>query len=103
MNPFFNQNMANWAQLQNLPNKKFICGFCSTNVSSIRGFKLGQQTDGSGQQIGAVYICPNCGGPVFFDSQSRKYPSPTLGNSVQHVPETLNVLYEEARRCSGQN
>ena len=28
--------------------------------------------------------------------------SPALGNPVQHVPDSLNALYEEARRCTGQ-
>jgi hypothetical protein len=25
-----------------------------------------------------------------------------LGNSVQHLPDTLNALYDEARRCTAQ-
>jgi hypothetical protein len=56
-----------------------------------------------GPQIGGVYICPNCGGPVFFDQQKQQYPSPALGNSVLHVPEMLNALHEEARRSTAQN
>jgi hypothetical protein len=103
MGPFFSEGLANWVALQNLPNTTFTCGFCSIKVSSVKGFKLGHHFDGSGPQIGAVYICPNCGGPVFFDSQRRQYPSPAVGNSVRHVPETLNALYEEARRCTAQS
>jgi hypothetical protein len=59
--------------------------------------------DGSGSQIGAVYICPNCGGPIFVAPDGRYYPSPALGNTGRHVPADLNALYEEARRCSSQN
>jgi Domain of unknown function (DUF4145) len=40
---------------------------------------------------------------VFFDQQKLQYPSPALGNPVQHVPDTLNALSDEARRCTAQN
>jgi hypothetical protein len=103
MIPFFHESHAGWLSLQNLPNTAFVCGYCTTRVSSIRGYKLGQNAGGMGSQLGAVYICPNCGGPVFFDLQRKQHPSPALGNSVQHVPEMLNALYEEARLCTAQS
>lgn len=99
---FFPEGGFNWSGQQGLPNQSFICGFCSTKVSSARGYKLGLHDDGSGQQAGGIYLCPNCGGPVFFAPDGKRYPSPPLGNAVQHVPTELNALYEEARRCSSQ-
>jgi hypothetical protein len=99
---FFKEGSFNWRSLQDLPNASFVCGYCNTNVSSVKGYKLGQNGDGSGSQVGAVYVCPNCGGPVFFTLDSRRLPSPALGNTVQHVPADLNELYEEARRCTGE-
>ena len=103
MNPFFQEGAAAWYQTQNLPNMKFVCGFCNTSVSSIKGYKLGAHSDGSGGQAGAAYICPNCGGPSFFPPNGSRYPMPALGSPVPHVPNELNALYEEARRCSSQN
>jgi hypothetical protein len=103
MDRFFSEGSQNWFQLQDLPNRVFICGFCSTSVSSIRGFKIGQQVTGGGPQIAGIYICPNCGGPIFIDRKRQQHPSPAIGNSVRHVPETLEKLYEEARRCTSQN
>lgn len=103
MTEFFKEGSAAWYQPHNLPNTKYVCGFCNTSVSSIKGYKLGLHGDGSGAQLGAVYICPNCGGPSFFNPVGRRYPTPALGNSVQHVPPNLTFLYEEARRCSSQN
>jgi hypothetical protein len=100
MDRFFHEGQANWFSLQDLPNKAFVCGYCTINVSSIRGYKLAHTATGT--QIGAVYICPNCGGPVFFDQKKQQYPSPALGNSVLHVREMLNALYEEARRSTAQ-
>lgn len=101
--PFFIEGRATWRQPQNIPNTSFICGYCDTKVSSIKGYKLGENSEGSGSQIGAIYICPNCGGPSFFAPQNKRYPLPALGNSVQHVPDALNTLYNEARRCTSQN
>lgn len=100
---FFQESEAAWYQPQVLTNAKYICGFCNTSVSSIRGYKLAMHQDASGGQIGAVYICPNCGGPSFFKPGGGRYPTPALGNAVQHVPPDLNALYEEARRCTGEN
>ena len=100
---FFKEGHAGWHKPQTLPNTKFVCGFCGSNVSSIWGYKLGDHGDGSGTQRGALYICPNCGGPTFFAPSGIRYPTPSLGNSVKHVPEGLADLYEEARRCTGQS
>lgn len=41
MTRFFPEGGANWRALQDLPNQSFVCGYCSTKVSSIRGYKLG--------------------------------------------------------------
>lgn len=103
MNRFYTEGSENWRSLQDLPNQSFICGFCNTKVSSIKGYKLGRQSDGSGPQIGGLYVCANCGGPIFFSPAGTRYPAPALGNSVQHVPSDLYALYEEARRSSSQN
>ena len=103
MTRFFPEGAVAWRTPQDLPNAAFTCGFCNTMVSSVKGYKLGQHGDASGQQVGAVYLCPNCGGPVFHAPDGREYPSPPLGRPVQHVPEALSALYEEARRCTSQN
>jgi len=97
---FLKEGLENWYNLQTLPNRAFTCGYCERQVSSIKGYKLGKSSNGSGQQIGAIYICPNCGGPVFFTPDGQQLPSPSFGKPVQNVPHELNELYEEARRCT---
>ena len=72
MDVFFSEGSAAWRQPHDLPNKGFVCGYCNTTVSSVKGYKLGAHGDGSGQRVG-------------------------------HVPKALNALFEEARRCTGQN
>lgn len=103
MERFYPEKGANWKSLQELSNESFTCGFCNTLVSSNRGYLLAQNMDASGSRLGGLYICPNCGGPTFFLRDRFRFPTPALGNSVQHVPPDLYALYEEARRCSSQN
>ncbi len=103
MTRFFPENGANWKSQQELPNESFICGFCSTKVASNRGYILATHRDASGAKVGGLYICPNCGGPVFFMPNGSRFPTPSFGNTVQHVPPDLYALYDEARRCTGQN
>lgn len=103
MRPFFDPKHRGWKQLQGIENQTYICGYCSHRVSSDRGYKLGQHRDASGEQVGGIYICPNCQGPTFFSEHSGHFPASSLGNSVSNVPEGLNSLYEEARKCTGQS
>ena len=103
MQPFFTHGEENWYQLQTLPTESYSCGFCSDKVSSEKGYKIGKKSDGSGSQIGAIYICPNCKGPTFFTIGNEQIPSASIGRSVLHVPDELNTLYEEARRCTTNN
>jgi hypothetical protein len=39
---FFPENKFRWRGLQELPNESFVCGYCNTNVSSVKEYKLGQ-------------------------------------------------------------
>lgn len=93
-----------WQQPQTLEAKAFICGFCNTKVASERGFLVNEH--GTGRPFpmkGGIYICPNCKRPVFHAPNGQQYPSPPFGSPVPHVPTGLNDLYEEARRCTGEN
>lgn len=100
---FFPESAAAWRAPQPLPNLKFVCGYCDTTVSSIAGYKLGKNGDGSGPQIGAGYICPNCGGLTFKAPTNAQYPSPSFGGVVTNIPADLGTAYDEARRCTAQN
>lgn len=100
---FFEPKTAAWYHPYDLPNASWRCGYCDDRVSSTKGLKLGKNKDGSGNQIGGVYICTQCGGPSFFAPSGKIYPSIAFGRSVMAVPDDLNALYEEARRCTSQN
>jgi hypothetical protein len=103
MDRFFPEGTMAWRLAQDLPNCLFDCGFCNARASSVKGYKLGTHGDGSGPQKGAIYLCPNCGGPIFVAPDGRRFPNAAFGTPVRHVPVDLYSLYEEARRCTGQN
>lgn len=100
---FFDENRFNWYQIQRIQNHSYRCGYCNDKISSDKGYKIGDNRDGSGPLRGGIYICPNCNGPTFINVDDKRYPSVSFGNAVQHVPEELDSLYNEARRCSSQS
>lgn len=97
------QRSHGWHEMKFLESKSFVCGFCVDRVSSVRGFRLGSNADGSGSQVGGIYICTNCRGPNFFAPNGVRYPAPAFGTPVESVPAELAALFEEARRCTSTN
>jgi hypothetical protein len=90
---------ARWQQAGNLAPNRFICGFCSTTVSSSSGWFA---VIGNNQVIGNLYVCPECQGPNFRYGDLQ-FPTAAFGKPVAHVPNELNALYEEARSCTSGN
>lgn len=86
-----------WAALQSLPQRQYACGFCGNIVGSDRGYHAGSQ--------GWVYVCPYCSAPTFFhvnpvtSEVRRQIPGVAFGDTVEHVPESVHVLYDESRQC----
>ena len=97
---FFEHKNVNFVGLQGIQNESFVCGYCSDKVSVNRGYKLGNNSDGNGTQVGGIYICSNCHGPNFKTIKGDWIPGQAFGRQVKSVPTELNNLYEEARRCA---
>lgn len=82
-----------WQKLSDLNAHVFICGHCGEKVSSSKGYY-------SGNSNNYVYICPNCKEATYLDFDAGKQsPGAPFGNEVKNVPENINKLYGEARRC----
>jgi len=101
MKTFFDSSQYGYFQKQQIDPQSFQCGYCNNPVTSDRGYKIGGHRDGSGNQVGGVYICPSCQGALFCDVQKNFYPKPTMGNAVQNLPPGIAALYSEARACCG--
>lgn len=69
---------------------EFMCGYCSNKVASHEGYSTGSYE--------IIAICPHCSNPTYFIGE-RQVPSPIVGNNVEHLPELVDALYEEARNC----
>jgi uncharacterized protein DUF4145 len=88
-----------WRNLEGLPSRSFVCGYCDNKVATTHGYiKSLQRTTTPG---GFIYICPHCTGPNAFDMGLNRTPESMLGSSVDHVPDELTALYQEARTCTG--
>ncbi len=102
MKDFFQNTNCSWSGIQQVQNHRWVCGYCSHKVSSDRGYKIGVHQDGSGPQVGGIYICPSCHGPSFAAPDKSFHPSAPLGSPIAHLPPNVDALYDEARRCSSQ-
>lgn len=90
--------MHAWQQRQDLRARQFTCGYCGRLVASDKGYGT------SNSPAGAVHICPNCSKPsYFYDHDTLQVPGVVPGNEVAALPNDVNRLYREARRCVSVN
>lgn len=74
---------------------KFVCGHCSTSVSSEKGWLA---RVGAANIVANIRICPECNQPSYFFG--RQIPGVSFGNPVANLPADLGKLYDEARACT---
>ena len=88
-----------WQQLNNLNSKKFQCGHCGNHVASEWGYSYFFYDDEYGESYDQyIFICPHCNQPTYFPFEGQ-IPGVVPGNNVEHVPDNLHALYQEARNC----
>jgi len=87
-----------WGGAQALPSRSYTCGFCGNLIASVAGFPLAVRTGGV---RAAIYICPHCGNPTYFDfaSGGKQLPGVRPGASVANLPKDIETAYNEARDC----
>lgn len=90
MKPHLSQKIK-WINPANIPEKQYTCGYCGSFVASNQGFV-------TNPPIFSIAICPYCQCPTFFFA-SQQIPEALPGKTVEGVPEDVNSLYTEARRC----
>lgn len=89
----------------------YVCGYCGTKVSSDEGMFLKDSTVGDGYNKNTkaygVFICTSCNMPSLIaeseDGSMIQVPGINYGNSVLHLPDDINEIYEEMRRCYSVN
>jgi hypothetical protein len=88
---------VNWLNIQTLPAIKYKCGFCSEGVGSETGFQLYDTINGQKKEV-FIYICPYCKKPTYVE-EGEQFPGSVPGGRVKHLPDGIERLFEESRRC----
>lgn len=86
-----------WSNATNIGSSRYTCGYCGSPIASEKGWN---SNNGKGQ----IFLCHQCTRPTFIDrtQNNKQSPGVVFGNPVSDIPEeTLEMLYDEARRCTG--
>lgn len=92
-----------WEGVQKIESKSYTCGYCDNPLASEKGWWA--RTAPGGNDAGhRIYVCHQCSKPSYFDRDGTQTPSVTFGNPVKDIPdETVEQLYDEARRTTGSS
>ncbi|MHB8579036.1 MAG: DUF4145 domain-containing protein [Ignavibacteriaceae bacterium] len=96
----------NWAGAQNLVSKSFTCGYCGNPIASQFGYiaQSVQPLQNIGHKLIHIYICHFCSRPTYFDWDGEQIPGKAYGNDIENIDEeTVDKLYQEARRATSAN
>jgi len=85
-----------WHQIQTVPPIRYVCGHCSTTVSSQLGWLA--RIPGSGSVNANIRVCPECNQPTYI--WNKPIPGVSFGGPVAHLPKGVESLYDEARSCT---
>lgn len=90
-----------WVNPPDVPSRSYRCGYCGNQQSSSQGLmSRSQYSDDAADQ---VRLCSHCGGPTAFRATwgpDQQWPPVLAGKAVEHLPEDVADLYEEARTAS---
>ena len=89
------QYSLSWMNVSRQGPREFTCGHCGNRVASDKGYRDQGTT-------GRIFICPYCTLPSMFISTTvrmQQLPGVRAGGSVEHVPEAVEAIYDEARDC----
>lgn len=76
--------------------RSWTCGYCGKSVPGIDGYRYEDKLYKS------IYICPYCENPSVFIqdvSEEIQVPSPIGGQSLNHLPDKIETLYNQIRRA----
>jgi hypothetical protein len=79
----------------NLRPTSWVCGYCSITVAESQGWRATGRHD---VVYGSIMICPRCRRPNFFEQDEGQSRESLPGESIPHVPEPVNGMYECMKR-----
>jgi hypothetical protein len=83
--------------------RRWRCWRCDREVGGQRGYYAITEVNHNLMRSELILLCPYCGAPTYFPDTERdeQIPKPLLGNSIEHLPDNLEHVYNEMRRCIG--
>lgn len=86
-----------WYNTSSFDAHSFTCGFCGRGVGSDTGYFAKNNSSFR------IYVCPFCRRPTYVEPDGSQYPGVAYGSEVEHLPEHIRRLYDEARNCMSVN
>ncbi|WP_281659114.1 DUF4145 domain-containing protein [Halobacillus sp. Cin3] len=91
-----------YSSMVSVTGESYLCGYCGSNAGPSK--KYSTKTLDTVMLGGDIYICPSCNKPTFMTSDKKEQvPGPRVGNGVEHLPDEIKSIYEEARNCISIN
>lgn len=88
-----------WVDMQAIEPRKYKCYSCNSEVASREGYQLVMER--FPKFAYGIYICPKCMSPTFFSFDELQIPKPVFGETLNSLPATVKMVFDEARRCYG--
>jgi hypothetical protein len=82
-----------WNNPNTITPRTYTCGYCGKIVGPNLGYLSNTQNP---QRL--IYICSFCNKPTFFDGDVQT-PGVAYGSEVNHLPDDIARIYDEARNC----
>lgn len=90
-----------WGDKININGVSYKCGYCGSNTAPVKGYS---SVSYIGNLFGSIFICPNCNKPTYKNrSSGEQIPGVIIGEEIKYLPEDIEQLYNEARRCLSVN
>ncbi len=95
----FNFKNAEWESVINMTSRSFICWNCGEKIASEKAYSTLDIKFGGNKRYSFIYICPHCNAPIILDDKEKQILLSLLGKEIKHLPENINKIYLEIRKC----
>jgi hypothetical protein len=90
---------VDWRGVVAFDSVEWVCHYCGNQVGSDKGYFGRANVEVASLRI---YICPRCKLPTVFSWDMQWHsPSAAPGRTVEHLPDLLATLYDEAKLAAG--
>lgn len=92
-----------WKDAENKKTFNYICGYCGSDIASQLGYSFVPSSSGEERLHEYIRICHKCSKPTYISKEGEVVPSAIYGKNIKHLPDEIEVIYNEARKCFSIN